>query len=600
MWRRTYLLLLLVRVYFAVSPSYLHPDEIFQGPEVIAGEVFGYRNVRTWEWTVAKPIRSVFPLWPVYGLPMALLKALWSREGDGVVSATTIYYTLRMAMFALCFVLEDWAIHELVPSRRKRKNAVTLVASSYVTWTFQTHTFSNSVETLLVLWCLVLMQRIAGPNSLPSSPVDEKPVLENRAVPRSLFVTSGLALGFLMVWGVFNRITFPAFLLIPGMQLLPHLLNRPLALAAILVSATFWLFVAIATDTAFYNGPAATTSFRALFSYIHTIPVITPINNLLYNTKASNLKQHGLHPHYQHLLVNLPQLLGPALLLLVPLPPRGSSFNIDRMLHNPRLTAAITGTVILSVIPHQEPRFLLPCIPLLLTCVRLPADKAWRKRFWVAWGIFNALLGILMGIYHQGGIIPAQLNMPNTIRTSLLNTNSNTKRVEVHWWKTYPPSLYMLGQPIHNPLTDAIVEIHTNPLLGANRSTLLSTLNANLPFCTDHNSLLAKFTNALPTNSPPQVLLAAPFSAFRPEYFSGSIPPISNFTFTLRTDADHGAQNAEGLRLTHLETYRRHINLDDMDFGDDGVLPTLSRVVGRRGLGVWRVERECAVDGEGR
>jgi len=39
MWRRTYLLLLLVRIYFALSPSYLHPDENFQGPEIIAGEV---------------------------------------------------------------------------------------------------------------------------------------------------------------------------------------------------------------------------------------------------------------------------------------------------------------------------------------------------------------------------------------------------------------------------------------------------------------------------------------------------------------------------------------------------------------------------------
>ncbi len=40
MWRRAYLLLLLVRLYFAVSPSYIHPDENFQGPEVIAGKPF--------------------------------------------------------------------------------------------------------------------------------------------------------------------------------------------------------------------------------------------------------------------------------------------------------------------------------------------------------------------------------------------------------------------------------------------------------------------------------------------------------------------------------------------------------------------------------
>ena len=38
MWRRVYLLLLAVRLYFALQPSYIHPDEHFQGPEVIAGE----------------------------------------------------------------------------------------------------------------------------------------------------------------------------------------------------------------------------------------------------------------------------------------------------------------------------------------------------------------------------------------------------------------------------------------------------------------------------------------------------------------------------------------------------------------------------------
>lgn len=37
MWRRLYFLLIIVRIYFALSPSYLHPDENFQGPEVVAG-----------------------------------------------------------------------------------------------------------------------------------------------------------------------------------------------------------------------------------------------------------------------------------------------------------------------------------------------------------------------------------------------------------------------------------------------------------------------------------------------------------------------------------------------------------------------------------
>lgn len=177
MWRRVYFLLILVRIYFALSPSYLHPDENFQGPEVIAGmslptahmsatatdplvgRVFSYPVHETWEFTSANPIRSTFPLWLAYGWPMYILRWLW--EGFGYeVSPSVVYWTLRVLMLTLSVVMEDWAIHELVESPRARRIAVPLVTSSYVTWTFQTHTFSNSLETLLVCWSLVLIQRI--------------------------------------------------------------------------------------------------------------------------------------------------------------------------------------------------------------------------------------------------------------------------------------------------------------------------------------------------------------------------------------------------------------------------------------------------------
>lgn len=40
--------------------------------------------------------------------------------------------------------------------------------------------------------------------------------------------------------------------------------------------------------------------------------------------------------------------------------------------------------------------------------------------------------------------------------------------------------------------------------------------------------------------------------------------------------------------------YRRHLNLDDLDFGGPrGPLAEVQRVVGRRGLGVWTVGRQC-------
>lgn len=68
---------------------------------------------------------------------------------------------LRIVMFMLSFILEDWAIQELVETRQQRRTALLLVASSYVTWTWQVHTFSNAIETIIVLWSVVLIKRLA-------------------------------------------------------------------------------------------------------------------------------------------------------------------------------------------------------------------------------------------------------------------------------------------------------------------------------------------------------------------------------------------------------------------------------------------------------
>jgi phosphatidylinositol glycan class Z len=127
---------------------------------VPAGRVFSYPVHETWEFTSANPIRSTFPLWLAYGWPMYLLRWLWEGFGHDEVSPSLVYWTLRLLMLTLSVVLEDWAIQELVQSPRDRRLAVPLIASSYVTWTFQTHTFSNSLETLLVSWSLVLIRRI--------------------------------------------------------------------------------------------------------------------------------------------------------------------------------------------------------------------------------------------------------------------------------------------------------------------------------------------------------------------------------------------------------------------------------------------------------
>ncbi|KAI4654646.1 uncharacterized protein J4E79_008520 [Alternaria viburni] len=511
MWRRVYFLLILVRIYFALSPSYLHPDENFQGPEVIAGRVFSYPVHETWEFTSENPIRSTFPLWLAYGWPMYILRWLW--EGFGYdVSPSVVYWALRVLMLTLSVVMEDWAIHELVASPRARRVAVMLVASSYVTWTFQTHTFSNSIETLLVLWSLVLIQRITD---------DKK---------RSGILASSI-LGFMVVVGIFNRITFPAFLLLPATTLLPHFKRKPFSLIFLATFALFTAFLAICVDTAFY------TPGEFTFSKLISGAVITPFNNFRYNSDSANLAQHGIHPRYQHFLVNLPQLLGPAAPLL---------FFLRRAHISMILISAISGVALLSIFPHQEARFLLPAVPLILSSIRLPTPRI-RKSWIVTWVVFNVALGILMGVYHQGGIVPVQMNIAKTNETV-----SNA-----FWWKTYSPPTWLLNGKNE--------ELKTVDLMGCPAEQMIEKVKEALPPCR---------TRKPPKADRGSVYVVAPRSAH-------ALIPYQS------------PNNSKDVSLEEVWSYRQHLNLDDMDFADDGVWNTISRVVGDRGLVVWRATRNC-------
>ncbi|OAA66017.1 glycosyltransferase family 22 protein [Niveomyces insectorum RCEF 264] len=518
MWRRTYLFLVLVRLWFAMSPSYLHPDENFQGPEVIAGEVFSYPVRLTWEFTSDHPIRSVFPLWPVYGLPMFLLRWLWiGNGGDGEIPPAVVFWVLRLLMFIMNFVLEDWAIYELVPSTRHRQTAVMLLASSYVTWTYQTHTFSNSVETLVVAWSLVLIERIVA----------------SRQPQRSSLLAPAV-LGIVVVFGVFNRITFPAFLLIPGLRLIPYFLHRPFSFLALALSALVTTIVAVAFDTAFYT-PHPISWGDLLFH-----PVITPLNNLLYNMSPANLAQHGLHPWYQHLLVNLPMLLGPAAVLLF-LQPQLSL----------RLYSAVSGLFVLSIVQHQEARFLLPTIPLFLSSVQLPRNRRLLRVWLAAWIVFNTLFGVLVGIYHQGGVIPTQLFL-----------SRQPDATQAVWWKTYSPPIWLLNGKNEVLQTRDVMGLPGDDLL----TQLAALATCDTPADRRNDREYRKERNG--------TYLIAPLSA------TWLDPYLPN-------------KGLEGLRFREVWRYRQHLNLDDLDWAGDGVWNTLTRVIGRRGLAAWRVTKSC-------
>ena len=72
----------------------------------------------------------------------------------------------------------------------------------------------------------------------------------------------------------------------------------------------------------------------------------------------------------------------------------------------------------------------------------------------------------------------------------------------------------------------------------------------------------------------------------------GLVAPYSSL------EIDHWiGQNAEDQAFAIEEVWRygQHLNLDDLDIGIEGIWATLRRVVGRRGLVVWKISRVCKV-----
>lgn len=295
--------------------------------------------------------------------------------------------------------------------------------------------------------------------------------------------------------------------------------------------------LAILVDTEFYA--ASNPSFLDAVRH----PTITPLNNLRYNSNSTNLAQHGTHPLYQHFLANIPQLLGPALPLLLYNSYEKSSTNSVASM---QVITALAGTIILSVFPHQEARFLLPAVPLLLMSLHLPANRKAFQIFISTWIGFNVVFGLLMGVYHQAGVFPAQMWLENQTTEILPNDSS------IFWWRTYSPPTWLLNGRNN--------DVHTIDLMGLPKEQLEGRI------CHE--------------GAGPSRLLVVPKSTTYLDQFQ------------LELDISNNVKNDMFLTREMWST-RRHLNLDDVDFGDDGVIPTLKRVIGRRGLSIWKVE--CSI-----
>lgn len=77
----------------------------------------------------------------------------------------------------------------------------------------------------------------------------------------------------------------------------------------------------------------------------------------------------------------------------------------------------------------------------------------------------------------------------------------------------------------------------------------------------------------------------------------GLVAPASSVELNAWKEGGREGAKEGGFTLEEVWRYERHLNLDDLDVGGEGVWGTVRRVVGRRGLVVWRVGRRCVGEG---
>lgn len=374
-----------------VTNSYIHPDEHYQSLEPLIkylneGLLNNSNGAITWEYLPVKngtenPIRSITILRMYYELVLKWLLRAFKRHSISLLNLMQLLKLYNLGLFAVIFVKFNNVFNK--KSSVNINKSLFYMFTSYTVLTYQVRFFSNSIETLLLMLCLIFIKK-------------EKYFL------LSIFIAIG----------THNRITFCSWLLLPGIVVIYKELvmkrNYRTVLLKLPVPMILTSYLIFRADAKVFGS------------------VYTPLQNIIYNRSLDNLSKHGIHSIFTHVFINIPVLLGPLLLLLI--------FHAKKLnVSNLPLLSAISGVAVHSLIPHQEARFLLPAVPLLIVSCDfrlLTSRKVITKLAVFATVVFNVIMVALMGSFHQSGLI----TLTNDRATlNLIKENS------IGYWHTLMP-----------------------------------------------------------------------------------------------------------------------------------------------------------------
>ncbi|KAK9306618.1 hypothetical protein QLX08_002801 [Tetragonisca angustula] len=468
-----YWALVFLRIILTLIPQtgYIHPDEYFQSIEVISGDHFDIDINKPWEFNSTFPIRTVLIPQITVGIPYSILKRLSQYTvfylGISLKSPYFLVLFPRLLVCALSFI-SDYCLYKICYIYGQNyKIRLIIYASSYVMLVYATHTLSNTIELVLTAlllyytsYSMAYSEKIVVQSDYLSSKYNKAKTGVERVKYYKLkaslpqhSLNHCMKIATITVIGIFNRPTFIAFAFAPIFFWLQRGLGSksigfgdfhiriftfiacgiPITLFFILVDSFYFGYLTMAEIG---NFDISMNNF-----------VVTPLNFFRYNSNIKNLKDHGLHPHYLHLMVNVPLLYNA--LGVIGLCTFGKLLYSGlkaQWLNLPRIqsvvglmtTSFITPIILLSVFPHQEPRFIIPVLlpltflyapnmsqtPGVDTIARIAKDNECQSSFTrnklnklqIFWFTCNIVLTFFYGFAHQGGVLPLSSHIATELK----------------------------------------------------------------------------------------------------------------------------------------------------------------------------------------
>lgn len=420
------LILMIIRLIWTLycQLSYIHPDEYFQSLEIISSNIFNITSNKihkTWEFNESNPIRNILIPFIIYSPNYYLLKLLINLNIINSINSYILIILPRLSITLISFINDYLLIKISNYLKINKLNVLILFNTSYITFTYLTHTFSNSIELTLFTCLIYLLIRVSKSN-------------QSTIIPLML-------LSLILVTGIFNRPTFIIYSFIPCLYLIIKLNLIKLILLSLISLLISLIFILI--DTLYYTGQSLSISL------IVDNLILTPVNFIIYNKNSENLIEHGEHTIYQHILINCFQLffLNHFIIIISFIRQQFKKTRSNRNDHDViiKLLNIIYLFVLLifSLIKHKESRFLIPLlIPLILITSKLNIKFKLIK---YQWFLFNFIFVIIFGILHQGGLVQSLNYIQNMFKHKL----NNQINQHVLFYSTYMPPKFLINIPLN-------------------------------------------------------------------------------------------------------------------------------------------------------